>query len=100
LGFGLTRKDFSIRISDRELWFKFLESEKIPAEKISAVLAVVDKLERLKSADIIEALKTVLAGTSLDASKLLTAVQSFAAIRSLKDLEFFAQKNSLFFCSN
>ncbi|NBY41847.1 MAG: histidine--tRNA ligase, partial [Verrucomicrobia bacterium] len=41
-----TQKDFSIRISDRQLWFKFLESEKVPTDKITSVLGVVDKLER------------------------------------------------------
>ena len=94
LGFGLTQKDFSIRISDRQLWFKFLESEKIPSEKITAVLGVVDKLERSSPSDLLEALNVVIAGQHSDVSKLLVSIKAFAAIRTFKDLETFAQKDS------
>jgi len=93
LGFGLTQKDFSIRISDRQLWFKFLECENVPTEKISAVLGVVDKLERSSPTDLLEAMKVVLIGTDCDAPKLLASVKAFAAIRSLTELEAVAQKD-------
>jgi histidyl-tRNA synthetase len=93
LGFGLTQKDFSIRISDRQLWFKFLESEKVPTDKITSVLGVVDKLERSSPGDLLEAMKVVLTGTDCDSSKLLASVKAFAAIRSLTELEAVAQKD-------
>lgn len=86
LGFGLTQKDFVIRISDRTLWFKFLESQGIPEANIAAVLSVVDKLERATHADLLEGMKVALAGTTGDPAKLLGAVKSFAAIKNLKDL--------------
>jgi histidyl-tRNA synthetase len=94
LGFGLTQKDFSIRISDRQLWFQFLESQKIPNEKITAVLSVVDKLERSSAEDLQTAIKTVLTVNDSSAQELLASIKTFAAIRSLNDLEQFAQKDS------
>ena len=46
LGFGLTQQDFRIRISDRTLWFRYLASVGVPEANATAVLGVVDKLER------------------------------------------------------
>jgi len=45
-GFGLTEKDFVIRISDREFWTDFLQREKLPAERWQDILQTIDKSER------------------------------------------------------
>ena len=87
IGFGLVPADFKIRISDRTLWFKYLESQGVPEAHATAVLGVVDKLERGSPADLLQAMTQALAGTACDAAKLLADVRAFAAIRSLVDLE-------------
>ena len=86
IGFGLQATDFKIRISDRTLWFKYLESQGVPEANGSAVLGVVDKLERGSPADLLQGMNVALAGTKVDAAKLLADVRTFAAIRSLDDL--------------
>lgn len=44
--FGLTEKDFVVRISDREFWTDFLERQKLPAERWDNILQTIDKSER------------------------------------------------------
>ncbi len=45
-GFGLTEKDFVVRISDRGFWTEFLEQRKVPPENWQAILQAIDKSER------------------------------------------------------
>src|SRR5713226_165427 len=44
--FGLTEKDFVVRISDREFWTDFLREQKLPTEKWEEVLQTIDKSGR------------------------------------------------------
>jgi histidyl-tRNA synthetase len=44
--FGLTAKDFVVRISDREFWTDFLRSQKIPTERWDEILQAIDKFGR------------------------------------------------------
>src|SRR3954470_22119992 len=44
--FGLTEKDFVVRISDREFWTDFLQKQKLPSERWDEVLQAIDKSER------------------------------------------------------
>src|SRR6202011_5672398 len=44
--FGLTEKDFAVRISDRELWPDFLREQKLPTERWEEVLQTIDKSGR------------------------------------------------------
>jgi histidyl-tRNA synthetase len=44
--FGLTEKDFCVRLSDRTLWFHYLESLGLDEPRIRAMLGAVDKYER------------------------------------------------------
>jgi histidyl-tRNA synthetase len=44
--FGLTEEDFFVRLSDRNLWFYYLEALGLDAPKISAILSAVDKYEK------------------------------------------------------
>jgi histidyl-tRNA synthetase len=86
LGFGLTQQDFRIRISDRTLWFRYLASLGVPEANATAVLGVVDKLERGSPADLATAMTAALVGTACDPAKTLAAARAFAATRSLEDL--------------
>src|SRR5262249_60451428 len=45
-GFGLTEKDFVVRISDREFWTDFLVQQKLPTERWEEVLEIIDKSGR------------------------------------------------------
>src|SRR5213593_2947150 len=44
--FGLTEKDFVVRISDREFWTDFLRQQELPTEKWEDVLQTIDKSGR------------------------------------------------------
>jgi histidyl-tRNA synthetase len=44
--FGLTEKDFVVRISDREFWTDFLRQQELPTERWEEVLQIVDKSGR------------------------------------------------------
>src|ERR1700747_170975 len=44
--FGLTEKDFVVRISDREFWTDFLRQQELPTERWEEVLQIIDKSGR------------------------------------------------------
>ncbi len=44
--FGFGPKDFVIRLSDRLVWQHFLEQHGIPSDKMTELLAIIDKIER------------------------------------------------------
>src|SRR6201988_2644622 len=44
--FGLTEKDFAIRISDREFWTDLLRAQELPVESWEEVLQIIDKSGR------------------------------------------------------
>lgn len=91
LGFGLSAQDFRIRISDRTLWFRYLESQGVPEAKIAGVLGVVDKLERGSPEELSQAMDLALQGTACDGAKLLKVAREFAALNSLSSIEKLAQ---------
>src|SRR5690349_6679443 len=45
-GFGLTEKEFVVRISDREFWTDFLQQQKLPTERWEEILQIIDKSGR------------------------------------------------------
>ncbi|QYM80537.1 histidine--tRNA ligase [Horticoccus luteus] len=48
--FGLTEADFYVRLSDRTLWFHFLETLGLDEERSRAVLSAIDKYEKIGDA--------------------------------------------------
>ena len=46
---GFTNNDFVIRLSDREVWLDFLNSESISEDSQESFLQTIDKLERPES---------------------------------------------------
>ncbi|MCH2061101.1 MAG: histidine--tRNA ligase [Verrucomicrobiales bacterium] len=48
LSFGFETGDFLIRLSSRNAWTDFMQSESIPQEKLQEFLHVIDKMEREK----------------------------------------------------
>lgn len=45
--FGLTEEDFYVRLSDRNLWFYYLEALGLDAPRVRGVLGAIDKYEKL-----------------------------------------------------
>ncbi|MDD2762600.1 MAG: histidine--tRNA ligase [Opitutaceae bacterium] len=45
--FGLTARDFCVRLSDRDLWFYYLEALGFDEARVRALLVAIDKYERL-----------------------------------------------------
>jgi histidyl-tRNA synthetase len=45
--FGLTEEDFYVRLSDRNLWFYYLEALGLDQERAQAMLVAIDKHERM-----------------------------------------------------
>ena len=87
--FGLTAADFRVRLSDRTLWFLFLESLGVPESAAVPVLAVVDKLERTAPAELLKMMTDALAGTDCVPATVLEKVRAFVALDSLDKLEGF-----------
>ena len=44
--FGLTKDDFYVRLSDRNLWFFFLEALGLDEPRVRAMLSAIDKIEK------------------------------------------------------
>ena len=92
--FGLGAQDFRVRLSDRTLWFLFLESLGVPEHAAVPLLSVVDKLERLPPEDLLAATTKALDKTTCDAEQILWSVRAFVALDSLEKLEnFLASRN-------
>src|ERR1035441_251661 len=45
--FGLTAEDFYVRLSDRDLWFHYLESLGFSETQVPELLVAIDKIEKL-----------------------------------------------------
>jgi histidyl-tRNA synthetase len=44
--FGLTEKDFYVRMNNRSLWLDFIEKRGVAPERLTDFLAIIDKIER------------------------------------------------------
>ena len=82
-GFGLTAEDFFVRLSDRNLWFYYLESQGLDDARIRAVLGAVDRFEKMGD----DAFKDYAERFGELPAELKTKVLEFLAIKSLPDLE-------------
>jgi histidyl-tRNA synthetase len=57
-GFGLTEKDFSVRLSNRQLWSDFFQRQNVPADRTAEFLNIIDKLGREEENRLAEKLAT------------------------------------------
>jgi histidyl-tRNA synthetase len=55
-GFGLTERDFSVRLSNRNLWSEFLKRHDVPVDRTAEFLGVIDKLGREEESRLTEKL--------------------------------------------
>jgi len=82
-GFGLTDQDFYVRLSDRNLWFYYLEALGLDEARIRAVLGAVDKFEKMGD----DAFKAYAEQYGELEAGLKAKVLAFLQIKSLAALE-------------
>jgi histidyl-tRNA synthetase len=82
-GLGLAADDFYVRLSDRNLWFYYLEALGLSDEQVRGMLGAIDKFERLGE----DAFEIYTKAHGVMAEDLKTAVLRMLAIKSLPDLE-------------
>jgi histidyl-tRNA synthetase len=81
--FGLTEQDFYVRLSDRNLWFYYLEALGLDEPRIRAVLGAVDKFEKMGD----DAFKAYAEQFGALEAGLKAKVLEFLHIKSLAALE-------------
>jgi histidyl-tRNA synthetase len=81
--FGLTAEDFFVRLSDRNLWFYYLEALGLDEPRSRAVLSAVDRHEKMGD----DAFKDYTDQFGALDSELKTKVLAFLQIKSLATLE-------------
>jgi histidyl-tRNA synthetase len=81
--FGLTAEDFYVRLSDRNLWFYYLEDLGLDDARVRAVLGAVDKYEKAGDA----AFKDYEEAYGPLPVELREKIHAFLAIKSFSDLE-------------
>lgn len=82
-GFGLTKDDFYVRLSDRDLWFFYLEALGFNDAQARSILTVIDRYE--KAGD--DAFKVYAEAHGALAPELKDKVLAFLKIKGLPDLE-------------
>ncbi len=81
--FGLTDQDFYVRLSDRNLWFYYLEALGLDEARTRGVLGAIDKYEKYGD----DAFKGYTEAFGPLAPELKTAILDFLQIKSLPALE-------------
>jgi histidyl-tRNA synthetase len=82
-GFGLTSADFYVRLSDRNLWFYFLEALGFSADQARSMLGAIDKYEKLGD----EAFKTYTDKHGAIEAVTKERILTFLQVKSLAALE-------------
>jgi len=86
--FGLTAEDFRIRLSDRNLWFAYLEGMGLDEPRIRVLLGAIDKYERAGD----DAFKDYVAQFGELEADRKQQLLAFLQVRSLAALEAIAAK--------
>ncbi len=81
--FGLTAEDFYVRLSDRNLWFYYLEALGLDDTRARSVLGAVDKFEKYGD----EAFKAYTEAHGPLAPELREKILSFLQVKSIAALE-------------
>ncbi len=68
--FGLTEKDFVVRLSDRQFWTDFMDAIFIPADQQYAVIQAIDKSEREPRENTDEKFRKILEKIVVDQSSV------------------------------
>jgi len=81
--FGLTAEDFYVRLSDRNLWFYYLEALGLDGPRVRGILAAIDKYEKLGD----DAFKPYAESFGALAPELQAKILAFLQVKSLASLE-------------
>jgi histidyl-tRNA synthetase len=81
-GFGLTKDDFYVRLSDRDLWFFYLEALGFTDSQARGILSAVDRYEKMGD----DAFKGYAEAHGALAPELKDKVLAFLKIKSLPEL--------------
>lgn len=82
-GFGLTKDDFYVRLSDRDLWFFYLEALGFNDAQSRGILGAIDRYEKMGD----DAFKGYVEAHGALADDKKTRVLAFLQIKTLADLE-------------
>lgn len=84
--FGLDSKDFKVRLSDRELWVRFLKYWGIQDAALPSVLSIMDRIEKMDEETALEQLKEhFLAGTEA----FVQSVKALFKVKTVSELKAF-----------
>ncbi len=87
--FGLTEKDFKIRLSDRNLWLSILASESVAEDDFPKLLSIIDKLERTERKKTLEKIQEILDSR---AEAFLEKIEAVISIRDFDELATFVSE--------
>lgn len=82
-GFGLTKEDFYVRLSDRDLWFFFLAALGLNEVQVRDILSAVDRYEKIGD----DAFKSYAEAHGGFASEMKEKILAFLRIKNLPELE-------------
>jgi len=82
-GFGLTKEDFYVRLSDRDLWFFYLEALGFSHAQAMELLVAIDKIEKIGD----EAFKTYTEKHGALPVEQKERILAFLKIKSLAELD-------------
>ena len=85
-GFGLTEKEFKLRLGDRTLWVCFLESLGVSESQITPVLSAIDKIEKVPAGAFLEMLSAAVGGAGLDVRGLAERIGNFIKLRDVDSM--------------
>jgi histidyl-tRNA synthetase len=81
---GLHSNDFKIRLSDRTSWVLFLNALGITEEQRPAILDAIDKSERRKPEQTLEALEKTIPGKSAEILSEINAIKQIDSLDALR----------------
>ena len=84
--FGLTEKEFKLRLGDRTLWVLFLQNMGVEENFIIPVLSVIDKMEKISAEALAEMAEKALEGSKADAKALMAAAKDFIKASTLDEI--------------
>ncbi len=84
--FGLSSKDFRIRLSDRDIWLYFIAGYGIEGEAAARTLEIIDKRERVEREVCLEKLGEIFGGSAEDFLKDVEKLAKATVFESLNEI--------------
>ena len=84
--FGLDSNDFKVRLSDRDLWVRFLKYWGVQDTAMPSVLSIMDRIEKMDTSSALEQLKNHF---KEDPEPFIQSVKALFKVQSISELEAF-----------